>query len=191
MQGINLIMFPLTYAALVCSLTCVTISVVCDTCSDGGQTIYLFHFCGSIVAFFSKYKKKKKERNLCFFVTLHILISTSFLFLLSFHFLLPSVNSHLISAGWTTLTSKCHNQNGEELKSLLQVRSTGRVLLLSLCPSFLNRAVFSLGMLRFCPVFCSEIWRLAIVYIMKIMIIAEIFFFSIYIKVFSVDSGFS
>lgn len=84
MQGIILIMFPLTYAALVCSLTCVTISVVCDTCSDGGQTIYLFHFCGSIVAFFSKYKKKKRKKEI-YASLLHSIFSSQLLFFSCFH----------------------------------------------------------------------------------------------------------
>lgn len=151
MQCTNL--FPVTCATLVCRLNSVTMSVT----HDGGQTFFL-----TII------------RNVCVFVMLCILCSASFLFSpLSFHFLLLSVNSYLTSAGWTATTSKCHNQNGEELESLLHLQSTGMISLLSLRSSFLNNAMCSLRILYF----LHSVLFWAITYIREIMIMAERIFY--------------
>lgn len=120
-------------------------SVTQDTCSDGGRTIYLF--C-SLWAFCSKAKKNSASLD-------HSTVSCQLLFFFPAFIPFSSFpyNLHLMSAGWTATASECHNQNREEHKSLLQLQNTGRILLLSLCPSFTNKAMSSLGLLCFLQCF--------------------------------------
>lgn len=133
-------------ATLACCLNCITMSVTQDTCSDGGQTIYPFHLSVLFSVGFL-FKKKKKTPN--FFASLdHSIFSCQLLFFFPPFILFFSFpyNLHLISAEWTTTASECHNQNRKEHKSLLQLQNTGRISLLSLCPSFTNKAMSNLSM---------------------------------------------
>lgn len=130
-----------------CYLNSVTMSVT----RDGGQTFF-----------------NNNWKCLCLCNALYSLLSFFSFFLLSFHFLLLSINSYLTFAGWTATTSKCHNQNGEELESLLQLQSTGTISLLSLCYSFLSKAMCSLRILYF----SHGVLFWAITYIKEIMIMA-------------------
>lgn len=92
--------------------------------------------------------QKKQKRNFCFFGPLHVLISTPFFFLFSFHFL-PSLTTCI----WFLQDGLQQQVNvtikiEKNIKACCNYEIQVGVLLLSLCPSFTGNAMSILGMLQ-------------------------------------------